>query len=95
MPKRTIVIGTLVFLLSGCCGCGLASYVPWAPDFIERDGGSTNGTNGGSTNGGTTDNGRNNNGFGNGDQDAPGNSANHNRAENDRSSRSDPSHKGK
>lgn len=92
MPRSVIVAGTFVFFLSGCCGCNLASYAPWAIDLDGKDGSSMNGS---STNGSTTDNGRDNNGFGNGDQDPPGNSADHNRAENDRGGRSNPSHGGK
>ena len=93
MPRSVIAAGLLLFLLSACCDCDLASYVPWAPEPNGKDGSSMNG--GGSTNGGSTDNGRDNNGFGNGDQDPPGNSADHNRAENDRGGRSNPSHGGK
>ncbi len=55
------------------------------------NGSSTNGEPpGGEPPGGTSPN--KNNGFGNGNQDAPGKSANHNRAENDRDGRADPSH---
>ena len=54
-------------------------------------GGSGGGGSGGGGNGGS---GGENNGFGNGDQDPPGNSADHNRAENDRDGRNDPSHGG-
>lgn len=104
MPRSALVAGTLVFFLSACCDCGLASYVPWAPEPDGKDGamngggetngGGTTGGNGGTNGGGETGGGRNN-GFGNGDQDAPGNSRDHNRAENDRGGRSDPSHGGK
>ncbi len=62
-------------------------------DFMN--GGTNGGSKNGHTNGGSTgSNGPDNNGFGNGDQDAPGRSGDHNRAENNRDSRSDPSHGG-
>ncbi len=93
--KQTILAGTMLLFLGSCCDCtpGYTPLVLGNPD----DSGVT--SNGGSTNGGVTSNGGNgglasggrNNGFGNGDQSPPGNSADHNRGENDRDGRADPS----
>ena len=58
------------------------------------NGGGGNGGGGNGGGGGSGSDDRSNNGFGNGDQDPPGNSALHNRAENDRDGRPDPSHGG-
>ncbi len=55
-------------------------------------GGGNGGGNGGGGSGGGGSDDRANNGFGNGDQPPPGRSALHNRAENDRDGRPNPSH---